>query len=244
LVLQHCGTKAAFEELFSSLPASTNSLIHFHYARSSTLDAVDTVTSIITNLAITGPIFIKDADNDFAHCIDIGNYLTYLSVIKTPSSSRLSTISTPKWEGRPDLIDATHKSYVSFSYDNIISNVAYGSFVSSQFCCGGWSFISAQDFLAAATKLRASIGKNVGIKEVEVATTSRVSLKVLDVLWQLVCDGQLFFGVSVVEYEDWGSKMAWEAHKSRGKGKRESESCKEVGWGEWLGGLVGLSLKS
>jgi hypothetical protein len=32
---------------------------------------------------------------------------------------------------------------VSFSYDNIISNIAYGSFVSSQFCCGGWSFISA-----------------------------------------------------------------------------------------------------
>jgi len=47
-----------------------------------------------------------------------------------------------------------------------------------------------------------------------------------------------------VEYEDWGSKMAWEAHKSRGREKQETESCNEVGWGEWLGGLVGLSLKS
>jgi hypothetical protein len=133
---------------------------------------------------------------------------------------------------------------VSFSYDNIISNVAYGSFVSSQFCCGGWSFISAQDFLAAATKLRAGINKDIGMKKLDVATSSRVNLKVLDVLWQLVCDGQLFFGVSVVEYEDWGSKMAWEAHKSRGREKQETESCNEVGWGEWLGGLVGLSLKS
>jgi len=82
------------------------------------------------------------------------------------------------------------------------------------------------------------------MKKLDVATSSRVNLKVLDVLWQLVCDGQLFFGVSVVEYEDWGSKMAWEAHKSRGREKQETESCNEVGWGEWLGGLVGLSLKS
>jgi hypothetical protein len=237
LILQHCGSKSTFESLFSSLPFSTRSLLRFHYATSPTLDAVDTITSIITALSITGPIFIKDADNDFAHCIDVGNYLTYLSIVQTPDPvpSSLSDSRTTKWDGRPDLIDATKKSYVSFSYDNIISNIAYGSFVSSQFCCGGWSFISAQEFLAAATKLRASIqGADLGAER---GGGTRGSLKVLDVLWQLVCDGQLFFGVSVAEYEDWGSRMAWEAHKRRGGGNA-------FRWGEWFGGLVGLSLRS
>jgi hypothetical protein len=249
LILQHCGTKSHFESLFSSLPPSTISLLRFHYAKTPTLDAVNTVTSTIASLSITGPIFIKDADNDFAHCIDIGNYLTCLSIVKnhshTPSS--LSASSAQRWDGRPDLIDATHKSYVSFSYDNIISNIAYGSFVSSQFCCGGWSFISAQDFLAAATKLRAAIkGADIGAVSGGKEGGTRGSLKVLDVLWQLVCDGQLFFGVSVVEYEDWGSRMAWVAHRKRGKrGKTRVRDEEEgAGWGEWFTGLIGLSVKA
>jgi hypothetical protein len=209
LVLEHCGTKSTFEALFSSLPPSTLSKLRFHYAVTPSLDAVDTVISIISTLSITGPIFIKDADNDFTHSIDVGNYLTYLSIVRIQDP--ISPV--PKWDGRPDLIDATKKSYVSFSYDNIISNIAYGSFVSSQFCCGGWSFVSAEEFVAAATKLRSSIqGADVGANR----GSLRGSLKVLDILWQLVCDGHLFFGVSVTEYEDWGSQMAWEAHASRG----------------------------
>lgn len=246
MILKHCGTKAEFESLFSSLPPSTLPLLRFHYTTSPTLDAVDTITSIITSLSITGPIFIKDADNDFAHSIDIGNYLTYLSIIKDPSytPSHPSSSSPPKWDGRLDLIDATHKSYVSFSYDNIISNIAYGSFVSSQFCCGGWSFISAQDFLTAATKLRASIqGADIGAVDGGKQGGTRGSLKVLDVLWQLVCDGHLFFGVSVADYEDWGSRMAWEAHKKRGE-SRERDEVEGAGWGEWFTGFIGLTVKA
>jgi hypothetical protein len=118
---------------------------------------------------------------------------------------------------------------VSFSYDNIINNIAYGSFVSSQFCCGGWSFISAEAFVAAATKLRSSIqGADVGAAN---AGPSRGTLKVLDILWQLVCDGHLFFGAKVGAYEDWGSKLAWEAYSQ--KEVKEPES-----WGNWAKELV------
>jgi hypothetical protein len=236
LILEHCGSKSAFEALFSSLPTSTHSKLRFHYATAPSLDAVDTVTSTISALSITGPIFIKDADNDFAHSIDVGNYLTYLSIVKDQDPHS----PTPKWDGRPDLIDATKKSYVSFSYDNIISNIAYGSFVSSQFCCGGWSFISAEDFVAAAMKLRCSIqGADIGAK----GSSSRGSLKVLDILWQLVCDGHLFFGVSVSEYEDWGSRMAWEAYASRGRLNEVRDNGNELGWGEWVSWLVPGVLK-
>lgn len=239
LVLHHAGSKSEFEALFSSLPASTVSKLRFHYATTPTIDAVDTVTSIISALSITGPIFIKDADNDFAHSIDVGNYLTYLSIVK--DQDPLSP--APKWDGRPDLIDATKKSYVSFSYDNIISNIAYGSFVSSQFCCGGWSFISAEDFVAAATKLRHSIQRaDIGATNGN-GSSSRGTLKVLDILWQLVCDGHLFFGAKVGEYEDWGSRMAWEAYANQAPSRDFREDGNGVSWGGWVGGLVPRILK-
>ena len=237
-MLHHVGSKEAFEGLFSSLPSSTVSKLRFHYATTPTIDAVDTVTSIIAALNITGPIFIKDADNDFSHSVDVGNYLTYLSIVK--DQDPLSP--APKWDGRPDLIDATKKSYVSFSYDNIISNIAYGSFVSSQFCCGGWSFLAAEDFVDAAKRLRHSIqGADIGATN---GSSSRGSLKVLDILWQLVCDGHLFFGAKVSEYEDWGSRMAWEAYANR-KPQIEvkDENGNGVSWGGWVGGLVPGVLK-
>ena len=229
LVLHHCGSKSAFEALFSSLPPSTVSKLRFHYAITPTIDAVDTVTSIISALSITGPIFIKDADNDFAHSVDVGNYLTYLSIVKDQDPL------APEWNGRPDLIDATKKSYVSFSYDNIVSNVAYGSFVSSQFCCGGWSFFSAEDFVAAAMKLRNSIQCGDFGATNGKGSSSRGSLKVLDILWQLVCDGHLFFGAKVSEYEDWGSRTAWEAYANRAPLRDVREDGNGV---SWVGGLT------
>jgi hypothetical protein len=208
LILDHCVSRYKFEDLFLVLPKSTVAKLRFFYATTSTVDAVDTATSIITSLSITGPIFIKDADNDFKHLVDIGNYLTYLPIIRDQSPTGQSL----KLDTRPDLVDATRKSYVSFSYDNIISNIAYGSFVSSQFCCGGWSFLSAEVFVNTATALRDSIRSGTkGSANGDVGGT-RENLKILDVLWQLLCDDHLFFGAKVSDYKDWGSCLAWETH--------------------------------
>jgi len=89
-------------------------------------------------------------------------------------------------------------------------------------------------------KLRCSIqGADIGAK----GSSSRGSLKVLDILWQLVCDGHLFFGVSVSEYEDWGSRMAWEAYASRGRLNEVRDNGNELGWSEWVSRLVPGVLK-
>ena len=96
------------------------------------------------------------------------------------------------------------KSYVSFVYDNVVSNVAYGSFLSSNFCSGGWGFLNAKLFLGAAKTLR-SLLHTSGLE-----SAGKLSeLRVVDVLWQLVSEGHLFFGLEVSDYQDWGSEAAW-----------------------------------
>ena len=204
LVLSYCSSIAAFEALFDVLGSEKRSKLHFFYSERETIDAVDTVTCVIEHFQITGPLFIKDADNGFAHSVDAGNYLTFLSVVKEEVPTEFSELDL-----RPDLIDATRKSYVSFSYDNIVSNISYGSFVSSNFCCGGWGFLQTSDFLSASTSLRTLIPK--AIKEGQAETIT--SLTVVDVIWQLICEGHLFFGAKVHDYEDWGSRTAWMAYK-------------------------------
>lgn len=96
--------------------------------------------------------------------------------------------------------------------------------------------------MAAATKLREGIqGADIGATNG--MTSRRGSLKVLDVLWQLVCDGNLFFGANVTEdYQDWGSKMAWEAYANQATLKGEREPSNGL-WSGWVKHLVPETLK-
>ncbi|KAJ3164516.1 hypothetical protein HK101_000429 [Irineochytrium annulatum] len=218
LVLDHFCSEAQFEKLFDILRPEKRSRLHFHYSTHQTHDTVETVSNVIREKNVQGPIFIKDADNDFSHPVEAGNYVTFLNVVReesnnapvTPGEKAVASL-LPERESRPDLIDATRKSYVSFSYDNIVSNIAMKSFISSQFCCGGWSFLEASHFVSGASKLRGLLG---GVQlGGEVAQSSLVKLRVMDVMWQLMCEGHLFFGAKVTEYDDWGSVSAWTAYK-------------------------------
>ncbi|KAF2668333.1 hypothetical protein BT63DRAFT_440515 [Microthyrium microscopicum] len=199
LVETKCGSTTGFENLFDGLEACKRSKMEFIYSSTQSSDACESVTLAIHEAKITGPIFIKDADNDFKTEVMDGNYVNFTSVVREDHPAN-------PWQQslRPDLVDAMKKSYVSFVYDNVISNVAYGSFISSNFCCGGWSFLSAGLFLDAVNSLRdllATSGLEHGSK--------RGELRVVDVLWQLVSEGHLFFGIKAEDYQDWGSNAAW-----------------------------------
>ena len=134
-----------------------------------------------------------------------GNYITYTSLVRNEAET-----GGPLFL-RPDLVDAVHKSYVTFFYDNVVSNVSYSSFLSSDFCCGGWGFLKAEDFLNAAETLRKLL-QSSGLKKKEGSEAGE--LRVVDVVWQLVCEGHLFFGLKVDGYKDWGSQGAWLASLS------------------------------
>lgn len=200
VIQARCGNTSNFERLFDVLGADRCSKLDFLYAEDQTMDAAETVAMAIESKAINGPIFIKDADNDYAHSVVSGNYITFTSVIGDSSA-----IDTKERVLRPDLVDAARKSYVSFIYDNVISNVAYGSSISSNFCCGGWGFLRASDFLAATATLRSLLQTSGLTTESGIAR----EVKVVDVLWQLVCEDHCFFGLKVSGYKDWGSQAAW-----------------------------------
>ena len=211
VVETRCGSTEAFERLFSVLGDDKKQKLHFLYTDEHTSDAVETVTYAIEAANISGPIFIKDADNDFTHAIVGGNYVTHTSIVKEkirPSFNGLNGNSNNNNFLRPDLVDAVKKSYVSFLYDNVVSNVAYGTFLSSTFCCGGWGFLQAKEFVKAAKTLRGLL-RTSGLKKE--AGSEAGELRVMDVMWQLICEGHLFFGLEVEDYRDWGSEAAWMA---------------------------------
>ncbi len=211
LVEEHYGDISTFETLFDVLDSEKRSKIQCSYFEEETNDVIHTITELIKRYVVSGPIFIKDADNAFTHAIDAGNYATFLKIVRddTHVTRASSSPTRSKRHLRPDLIDATKKSYVSFSYDNLVSDISHGSFISSQFCCGGYAFMSAEAFLQSASNLRASV--QAASLETDLMD---VRLRVVDIIWRMLCEGHLFFGAEVTDYDDWGSPAAWNAYRS------------------------------
>ncbi|PNS13754.1 DNA polymerase epsilon subunit B [Sphaceloma murrayae] len=204
LILETCGTESAFERLFDDHQTHRTKLLHFFYSDKPTRDVVETVLCAQSAYQVRGPIFIKDADNDFAVDVEPGNYLTLVD-LASPRRSAEGTISS-KHE-TPEISDATHKSYVAFNYDNIVSNLAYGSVFSSKFCCGGWGFLSAADFTAAASKVRSAVCLAQQLLKCNEAEGVESRLQVVDVVWHIITHGALVFGIEVDDYVDWGVPM-------------------------------------
>jgi len=221
-----------FEYLFYPLPAEKRQKLRFHYLSTPALDAVETVSRVTSDCSITGPIFIKDATSNFPHVVDAGNYLTYLGVDGGPGGAHSASQANGHRPG-PDPGDAAPKSHVTFSSANTIDKIAYDAFGPSQPCCGGWSFLSAADFSTSADKLRrntciassgasgdgvvdgtvaarssAEIGGPARAADESQARGQRGVLRVQDVMWYMICDGHVFFGEKVSEFEDWASEMA------------------------------------
>ncbi|MCJ1371088.1 hypothetical protein MMC20_002303 [Loxospora ochrophaea] len=196
-----CGTTAAFEELFRSLGEEKYQKMRFYYAKDLTQDAVETVTLAINAFNIRGPVFVKAADNGFVQSVDIGNYLSVSGVLRDQSPIEILGHGF-----RPGLMDVTSKNFVSFFYDNVISNIAHKPFVSSQFCCGGWAFLKAEDFLSATKTLR-SLLQNA--RSISSSSDARSPLHIVDAVWQLMSQGHIFFGAKASAYDDWGTQATW-----------------------------------
>ena len=96
----------------------------------------ETVYKSIEHFNIEGPIFIKDADNT-------------CKIESLESSNCILTYSLEDCE----VIDPVHKSYVSVDDHNIVTNVIEKKIVSDLFNCGGYGFLSADDFKLAYINL-------------------------------------------------------------------------------------------
>ncbi|MGD8176247.1 hypothetical protein [Marinimicrobium sp. ARAG 43.8] len=88
----------------------------------------ETVYRGIQKAGISGPIFIKDSDNQFSIPVSEGNYVCYLDLHEL------------------DSVNAKNKSYIEINEHGYIHNIVEKKIVSSTFCVGGYGFESAEIF--------------------------------------------------------------------------------------------------
>lgn len=165
-----------------------------------TVDQVQTIECILKAAKVTGPIYLKDCDNQFATEIPGVDGVATLEITK-----EMQNLNIP-----------AGKSYIlpdsRGNIDNILEKVILGP----NFCVGGYSFASAQDFVSNVTMAR---------YYQTITSASKIELAVSDVVWlKLISsyclretessDSQVaeFASIPVTDYEDWGTLQAWEAY--------------------------------
>lgn len=165
-----------------------------------TVDQVQTVECILKHGQVTGPIFLKDCDNQFA--CDI------------PGTDAIGTLEIDK--DMQSLNVPAGKSYAEIDCEGKINNIVEKVILGPNFCVGGYSFADARNFVEYVTKAR-------NFQRISYAT--KVELAVSDVVWLKIISSHLlindndavneqatFVTLPVTDYEDWGTVQAWEAY--------------------------------
>jgi hypothetical protein len=96
----------------------------------------ETVARLIEMAKVTGPFFIKDADNSFRLSVVPGNVVACADLHEA---------------GR---LNAGNKSYVEVDDAGNIQNIVEKRVISSLFCVGGYGFDSAEKFLETFRRLK------------------------------------------------------------------------------------------
>ena len=123
-----------------------------------TIDQVQTIECILKAANVTGPIYIKDCDNQF-QC-DI------------PGIDGIATLEIT--EDLQDLIIPAGRSYISPDSNGNIDNVVEKVILGPHICVGGYSFASAEDFVQNVCNAR--------YYQV-IASAGKIELAVSDVIW-------------------------------------------------------------
>lgn len=106
-----------------------NCTVQFLIADKPTKSQAETVAAAITSLKITGPIFIKDADNLCQCSVKPGN-----TVLTYPIENL-------------EIIDPQHKSYVEVDDQNFITNIIEKRVISGLISSGGYGFLDSSMFI-------------------------------------------------------------------------------------------------
>ena len=139
-----------------------------------TQSQAETITKGIELAGISGPIFIKDCDNYFEVDISNNNAISYVNL--------------------HDCVDVTpgNKSYVKLGPLKTISNVVEKKIISDTFCCGGYQFAEAQDFVSTFQKLQSSV-------------QYPDEIYVSHVVYEMILSGNSFVGIEAENFTDVGT---------------------------------------
>ncbi|GAM87619.1 hypothetical protein ANO11243_056460 [Dothideomycetidae sp. 11243] len=155
-----------------------------------TIDQVQTIEAILHHAKVSGPIFLKDCDNQFACKVYPTDGVATLKI--TPD---LANLNIPGG-----------KSYARVDPSGRITNIAEKEIISNTFCIGGYSFESADDMLGYVQNARAYQQKTNAF-ETELAVSDIIWLKILQqcVVGQQSATKSPFVSIPASGYEDWGT---------------------------------------
>ena len=155
-----------------------------------TVDQTQTIECILNAAKVTGPIFLKDCDNQFKCAVSAVDGVATLEITRE-SESGVSNVAS--------------KGYVALnSQTGQLTSIVEKLMVSNTFCIGGYAWKSAQDFLSRVAQARKY--------QIMASVTKGVELAVSDVIWLKMATGAPFFSIPAANYEDWGTLHSWRAY--------------------------------
>jgi hypothetical protein len=153
----------------------------------------ETVAITIQKANIEGEIYIKDCDDYF--------------VTGPIEPNMVSVYSLYDMEE----VIAKNKSYVTVDHLENVTNIVEKRIISDKFCCGGYSFSSAEQFVETFKALKATQSFS------RPAQSTDPEIFISHVIFEQVLDGKLFKTSKVTNYEDWGTLADWNKYKERYK---------------------------
>jgi len=139
----------------------------------------ETVYVALKSEGIMGPFYIKDSDNYFEANVDDQNSVTTFNLKDM------------------DNVNPGNKSYVSKNEKGIVTNIIEKKIISSEFCCGGYTFRSSSDFIDAYDNLK-----------------DNKSLYLSHLIFYLTLQGKFFVTRESQNYIDWGTLKDWNRYKA------------------------------
>jgi len=130
----------------------------------------ETVAKAIIKANISGAVFIKDCDNTFVYSWDGSNSIAVVDL------------------NNVGLIDAKSKSYVVCDQLGKVVNIVEKRVISNHFCCGGYGFSDANEFLSVFNKIN---------QDHEVYLSH--------VIYAMILSGTHFRCQPATNYRDWGT---------------------------------------
>jgi len=140
----------------------------------------ETVSACLQKTQRQTSFFIKDADNYFE-----SNFIEPNSI----STYNLMNMNS---------VNASNKSYVEKNEKGLVTNIIEKQVISSEFCCGGYSFASPEQFLKNFNEIK-----------------HHDNLYLSHVIFQMILNGVSFTTMPVREYSDWGTQTDWNEYKSK-----------------------------
>jgi hypothetical protein len=139
-----------------------------------------TVAQALLQIAYDGPVFVKDSDNHF--------------VFRPSGKNEIACVSL----GSLAVAKAGNKSYVVVNEEGVVVNIVEKRVVSDTFCCGGYGFANASDFVETFQHL-----------------ASVENLYISHLVYDQVLRGSMFRATLAADYADWGTLEEWRAYCRR-----------------------------